>query len=117
MVTAVANENDPTLLSVTKWWFGIAEEDDAFDKELTIDVDSALSDLRSVGVAFPLGFDATKRISELESVMSPNLYPHVKAYIPLKTKLTFDPPTGIGMTNLQDQVKQLLYRIQMQADL
>lgn len=107
----MANVEDSILLSIKKMIGGIDEENDHFDTDLKIFINSTFTVLAQIGVGpeepFKIKGPETKwsafDYSDLEAV---------KEYMYLKTKLTFDPPqNGSVMQAYNDRASELEWRL------
>lgn len=105
------------LLSVKKM-LGIVCEDDHFDSDLIMHINSVLSILTQLGVGPSEGFsicDVNDKWSDFITDMS-KLH-IVKSYVYLKVKLLFDPPTSSAvMDAMNRQISECEWRIQVTAD-
>ena len=110
--------NDSILLSV-KHMLGLVDDYNAYDPELMIHVNSALTVLYQLGVArqdklFSIEGEKT---TWAELFADTETIPLVKSYIYLKVRLLFDPPTsGVLHEAMERQVSELEWRLNVQAE-
>lgn len=106
------------VLSCVKKWIGEDENMHAFDSDIAMAINGWLMTLRELGVPIADGFkivtgtetwtDMFGNKTDLESV---------KTWLYIKTRLTFDPPaSSFVITALQDQAKELEWRLNVQED-
>lgn len=110
--------NDSILLSVKKM-LGIADEDHAFDAEVTMHINSVFSILNQLGVGPAEGFMITGEGETWDDFLITDKLKlqMVKSYVYQKTKIIFDPPsTGVLNEALERQIKELEWRLYVQAD-
>lgn len=109
------NINDSILDSV-KNTLGIYPEDNSFDAELMLHINTVLSNVVQMGVGPKTGFSITGN-SELWSsfITEPDKLTklsNVKTYVALKVKLIFDTPaSSVVKEALEGQCKELEYRM------
>lgn len=110
-------EEDSILKSI-KGFLGIQEEDNDFDQDVLLHVNTMLSNLYQIGVG-----EEPKHIFSDEETWTdlfsnePELIDLIKEYIFLKTKLLFDPPSSSFVLNaLSEQINEVQWRINMQTE-
>lgn len=110
-------EEDSILKSI-KGFLGIQEEDNGFDQDILLHINTMLSNLYQLGVG-----DESKHIFGAEETWTDLFYDNlelidlIKEYIFLKTKLMFDPPSSSFVLNaLAEQVDEVQWRIHIQAE-
>ena len=109
---------DSILLSV-KRMLGISSEDHAFDAEVTMHINSVFSILNQLGVGPTEGFMITGESETWDDFLIADKLKlqMVKSYVYQKTKIIFDPPsTGVLNEALERQIKELEWRLYIQAD-
>ncbi|QPL14660.1 hypothetical protein SEA_SCHWARTZ33_15 [Gordonia phage Schwartz33] len=102
-----------SILTSTKKILGIAEDYDAFDMDIIMHINSALSTLNQLGLGPEEGFmildDSEEWGDLLEDDMRLN---SIKTYVYLKVRIIFDPPsTSFVLTAMQEQIKELEWRL------
>ena len=104
---------DESILNSVKKILGIASDYDAFDTDIIIHINSVFSTLNQLG----LGPDEGFMIEDDSAVWGDFLLDDmrlnsVKTYVYLKVRILFDPPTtGFTLTALQEQIKELEWRL------
>lgn len=104
---------DDSILTSTKKVLGIDEGYTAFDPDIIMHINSVLSTLTQLGVGPDTGF----MIEDDAPIWSDFLgddprFNSVKSYTYLRVRLLFDPPsTGYLVTALNEQVKELEWRL------
>lgn len=109
--------NDSILLSVKKL-LGIFEENEDFDQNIIIYINSVFMTLNQMGVGPDKPFSISDKTSvwadfssEIETMES------VKSYIPLKVKMMFDPPTSSStLEALKYVISELEWRLNVACD-
>ena len=109
---------DESILVTIKKLIGLPAEDESFDTDLIIDINSSVDVLRQLGLDVDEGFyvdDNTTTWGELLTSSSElNL---VKTYIAKKVKKWFDPPqNGTAMDALNSTIAELEWRINVEVD-
>lgn len=109
--------SDSILTSVKKN-LGIHEDDDSFDPDVTIFINSAFATLNQLGVGPDDGFEIVDASSKWDDFTDgdPKLN-GVKNYVTLKVRIVFDPPaTSFVLAALEEQVKELEYRLNIYVE-
>lgn len=107
-----------SILDSTKKILGLAPEYDAFDLDVTTHINTVFMTLQQLGVGPIEGY----AIDDAEQTWDHFLVPKttlnaVKTYMYLRVRLLFDPPaTSFALSAMQEQVNQLEWRLQVQAD-
>jgi hypothetical protein len=107
------------ILSSVKKLLGLSDEITAFDQDLIIQINGAISALTQIGVGPSNGFLITGNsetyidfLGDEESGLQ-----LVKLYLFYKTKLGFDPPTnGSILESLKEMIKEIECRLSYQVD-
>lgn len=109
---------DNILQSVKKDLTGITEEYDAFDDQILMFINGAISALNQVGVgAEDEVFAASKESTWDEYVSNEKLLSIVKQYIVEKVKVLFDPPSSsFVLSSLEKDLDRLEWRIRVMVD-
>lgn len=94
---------------------------DVFDLDMKIGIDSAFSTLQQLGVGPEEAFtveDGTETWSQFfQGVPEQKNLKAVKTYIQLRVRVLFDPPTNsFGLESLKEQIKELEWRLSVQAE-
>lgn len=109
-----------SILTEIKKLMGIGPEEDHFDIDLTIHINSALTSLTGIGVGPEQGYsisNADQNWIDFIPNADPSLLNIVKTYIYLKVKLIFDPPaSSISVTSFTEAAAELLWRASVLVD-
>ena len=110
--------NSESILQSIKKTLGIQPEYDVFDEEITMHINSALSNLNQLGIGPPSGFVIAGPEDKWSDLLSDNAkIQNAKSYIFIKTKLVFDPPTTPHLINAyEEQLKEHEFRLTVSAD-
>lgn len=97
---------------------GIAEDEDHFDRDIIIQINTAFSILTQIGMGPSSGFVVTGDQEEWTDFIGDRQdLEMVKSYVHLKTKLVFDPPqAGYLIDAIKEQIKELEWRIAERAE-
>ena len=107
-----------SVLNTTKKLLGLDADDDSFDSDICIGINSAILTLSQLGLEGNEGFIVTDDTQEWSDYLNDNkLLPMVQQYIHLKTKMSFDPPQhSIVCENLKQIITELEWRIRMVSE-
>lgn len=111
---------DGSILTDIKKLFGITEENEDFDTDLLIYINSSLSTLNQLGVGSEEPFSIESKESKWSDFLGEDLlsFQDVKTYIYYKVKLGFDPTTSSTMVNqLNDAIKELEWRMRVKSEM
>lgn len=101
---------DSILNSVKAMLSGIEANYTDFDTELIMFINSALSDIRLLGVGPNTGFKITSATEKWSDLLGDDedLMQNVPEIVYLKTKLVFDPPSNsFTIAMIEDKIKKL----------
>lgn len=109
--------DDSILVSVKKM-LGIDESYDDFDLDIIVQINSAIHTLYQVGYEPAKNFVITGIEESWDELAGDdNDLSLIKNYIFIKTRILFDPPTSsFVLTSYQDQLKELEWRIYIEAE-
>lgn len=106
-----------SILNDTKHQLGLLPADTAFDDDIKIAINSAISILTQLGVGPVEGFEVTGPDETWDQFADDKRLNTVKSYIYLKVKLMFDPPgTGFVIGSMERQIQELEFRINTVVD-
>lgn len=107
-----------SILTSVKKLLGIQEEDESFDVELILDINSIFMILNQLGLGPEKGFFIEdKEDAWTDFLKDRNDLNAVKTYIYLKVRLMFDPPQmGYLVDSINKQCQELEWRINVQAE-
>lgn len=120
MIRALGGEKfkmDSILTSVKKI-IGISEEDESFDTDLIMHINSVLMILNQLGVGPENGFSITDKSAVWTDVIGDNkLIEAVKTFVGLKVRLIFDPPTSSAvLDSINKTISELEWRINVMVE-
>ena len=112
---------ESSILTTVKKLIGLAEEDESFDQDLLVHINSALLFLNQIGITvkddFELEDSSATWTDLLGSDCDPYAFRAVKTYIVLKVRKVFDPPqNGTVMEALNSEIFTLEWRLNVQVD-
>lgn len=107
-----------SILYTTKLALGIEIEDESFDLEILLAINTAISALTQVGVGPTDGFIVTNHEQTWVDFLSTSLlFESAKGFILLKVRLMFDPPqNAFAVTAIENQLDQILWRLGVTVD-
>lgn len=111
-------QNSESILESVKKLLGINNMDD-FDQDVIIHINSSISILRQLGVGPIKGFMITGKDETYQDYLGEDSkeIPMAKQYFYCRVKKIFDPPTsGSVMSALDEQIKELEFRLNFQVD-
>jgi hypothetical protein len=105
--------NSESILDSVKKVLGFDAEYTAFDVDILMFINSAFGSLKQLGVGSDTGFVISDNTTLwTQYVTSLSFLGMVKQYIYMSVRLAFDPPgTSFGITAIQEQLKELGFRI------
>lgn len=107
-----------SILTSTKKALGLDENYTAFDPDIIMHINSVLSTLNQLGIGPELGFMIEDKEALWDTFLGgdPRLN-NVKTYVYLRVRMLFDPPqTGFHTQAMQEQIKELEWRINAQRE-
>ena len=109
---------EESILISLKKLIGLASNDDSFDEDLFIHINSAIDVLRQLGVEVADGFYLDDEDKTWDDMLpSSAKLQLVKSYLYLKVKKWFDPPqNGTTMDALNTSIAELEWRINVTVD-
>lgn len=111
-------KNPESILGSVKKLLGINNVDD-FDQDIVVHINSAISVLRQLGVGPNKTFIVTGEDETYTDYLGENSeeISMVKQYFYCKVRKIFDPPTsGSVMSSLEETIKELEWRLNIQVD-
>jgi len=107
-----------SILNTTKKSLGITIEDESFDTDLVMHINSALMSVQQLGIGPINGFFITDGDDIWEDLLGDRVdLEGVKLYIALKTRLSFDPPQNSFLVEaIKNQCTELEFRLNIQAE-
>ena len=107
-----------SILESTKKILGIEAEYTPFDVDIITHINSVFSTLNQLGIGPANGFMIEDAAPTWDDFLGDDpRFNAVKSYVYLRVRLLFDPPTtSYLMTALNEQVKELEWRLNVQVD-
>lgn len=107
-----------SILNTIKKLLGFDTTYAAFDLDITLHINSAISNLTQVGVGPSTGYVITGTEETWQDFLGTgNGFEQAKMYIYMKTRLIFDPPqTGAAMQAMEKVAEEYLTRLNLAAD-
>lgn len=111
------NLEESILISIKKL-LGISEEDEHFDLDIIMHINSVFSILSQLGVGPENGFRIIDENVKWSDYLKGNTkLEFVKTYIHMKVKLMFDPPlSSSAIESINKQINELEWRISVATD-
>lgn len=107
---------EESILVSVKKLIGLAPEDDSFDTDLIVHINSAIDVLRQMGINSEL-YVEDETLTWGDYLPSDEYLQMVKSYVYMKVKKWFDPPqNGTAMEALNSSIAELEWRINVTVD-
>lgn len=108
--------NPASILDSTKQVLGVQSDDESFDIDITMHINTCFRILDQLGTGPSGGYVVTDR-TQLWSDFDPAILPPVKSYVYITTRLLFDPPvTSFGLDAAFKVRDELGWRINVLAE-
>lgn len=110
--------SDESILDSVKKIVNINKEDTSFDTDIILHINSVFSTLHQLGIGPSEGFE----IEDADAVWDDFLlgdprWNSIKTYVCLRVRMLFDPPmTSYHASSIQDQIKELEWRLSTQRE-
>ena len=106
-----------SILTSIKKMLGIIEEDESFDIDIIIHINTAFSTLTQLGVGPKEGFAIRDKTTLWTEFVDDIRLENVRSYIYLKVRQVFDPPTNSAVLDaISRQISELEWRMNVIAD-
>lgn len=106
-----------SILNDVKHTLGLLPDNTAFDTDIIMHINSAISTLTQLGVGPVAGYEIIDDSNEWSEFADDARLNSVRSYIYLKAKLMFDPPkTGFETAAMERQIQELEFRINVVVD-
>lgn len=107
-----------SIFNSVKKVVGLLGDDDSFDEDILLHINSVVSTLRQLGLSIPSDFyvldDAQTWHELLGEFRDLDL---VKSYMTMKVRLMFDPPSSsFGLKSMEEMTKEYEWRINVLTD-
>lgn len=109
-----------SILDSVKIQLGLTSDNTAFDADLIMTINMAISTLRQIGVGPLEGFTVVDKTQTYDDYIGQDssLLPMVKKYLYEKTRNSFDPHQNASLLeNLKSQISEHEWRLQVEAEL
>ena len=109
--------NDSILITIKKL-IGLDPEDESFNTDLLVNINSAIDVLRQLGVSIADGFTVEDDSTTWEELIPEGMSLHqIRSYLCMKVRKWFDPPqNGTTMDALNTSIAELEWRINVTVD-
>lgn len=110
---------EESILDSVKRFVGIEPDDEVFDQELLVLINSVFMTLQQIGVGPQ---EELFHIEDRGAVWSdyiedPNTLPMIKPYISIKVRLIFDPPSSSALDQaLRQEIAEYEWRMNLKVD-
>lgn len=106
-----------SILLTIKKLLGGSDNDDYFNEDIAIHINSAFARLRTLGVGPASGFRITGDSETWSDFMAEGFDESIKNYIYLKVRYAFDPPSSSTvMTSIESQIHELEWLLTVGAE-
>lgn len=107
-----------SILDSTKKVLNLNSDYTPFDQDIILHINSVFSTLNQLGVGPVDGFMIQDNIAVWSDFLEgDHRFNNVKTYMYLRVRMLFDPPTlGYVVSAMQDQIKELEWRINTQRE-
>lgn len=109
---------EESILNSIKKMLGPSYDDDGFDTDIIIHINSTFTTLRQLGIGPEKGYRISSPDNKWsEFIKDDEMLDSVKTYIYLKVKLIFDPPlNGTLYEAFERQIKELEWRLNVSIE-
>lgn len=107
--------SDSILTSIKKQ-LNIADSFTAFDSDIILLINSALSALHQIGVGPDEGFSIEDNTATWSEFIDDARLNMVFQEVYLRVRITFDPPTGTVLGSMENTLKELDWRLSVAAE-
>lgn len=106
-----------SILTSIKKMLGIIEEDESFDIDIIIHINTAFSTLTQLGVGPKEGFAIRDKTTLWTEFVDDIRLENVRSYVYLKVRQVFDPPTNSAVLDaISRQISELEWRMNVTTD-
>lgn len=109
---------EDSILTSVKKLLGLEEDNEAFDMEIMLHINGAITILTQIGVGPTTGYIVTSKENTYSDWLgNTDLYQNIPLYLFWKTRLSFDPPTNASVIkNYQDSIREAECRLSYLVD-
>lgn len=107
-----------SILDSTKKMLGLETDYTVFDLDVITHINTVFSVLTQLGIGPERGFSIEDSSTTWDEYLGGNkLLSTIKSYVYLRVRILFDPPSaGYVLTAIENQVKELEWRINMEHE-
>ena len=107
-----------SIFNSVKKVVGLLGDDDSFDEDLLLHINSVVSTLRQLGLSIPADFYVRDDVQTWQNLLGEfRDLDLVKSYMAMKVRLMFDPPSSsFGLKSMEEMVKEYEWRINVLTD-
>ncbi|MFU8786354.1 MAG: hypothetical protein ACNA7U_03825 [Candidatus Izemoplasmataceae bacterium] len=110
----VNNPDVESIFESVKKLLGLPKEEDSFDTDIIVHINTVFSNLHQMGIGPDDGFYITgyNETWSNYTLTNPNKKRQIRSYIPLKVKQMFDPSANANVSkSLENTLKEIEYRL------
>lgn len=107
-----------SIFESVKKVLGLLGDDDSFDQDILLHINSVVSTLRQLGLSIPSDFYVRDDVQTWQKLLGEfRDLDLIKSYMAMKVRLMFDPPTSsFGLASMTEMVKEFEWRINVLTD-
>ena len=107
-----------SIFNSVKKVLGLLGDDDSFDQDILLHINSVVSTLRQLGLSIPADFYVRDDVQTWQNLLGESRdLDLVKSYMTMKVRLMFDPPSSsFGLKSMEEMVKEYEWRINVLTD-
>ena len=97
---------------------GLLGDDDSFDEDILLHINTVVSTLRQLGLSIPADFYVRDDVQTWRDLLGEfRDLDLVKSYMTMKVRLMFDPPSSsFGLKSMEEMAKEYEWRINVLTD-
>ena len=107
-----------SIFNSVKKVVGLLGDDDSFDEDILLHINSVVSTLRQLGLSIPADFYVRDDVQTWQNLLGEfRDLDLVKSYMTMKVRLMFDPPSSsFGLKSMEEMAKEYEWRINVLTD-
>ena len=107
-----------SIFESVKKVLGLLGDDDSFDQDILLHINSVVSTLRQLGLSIPRDFYVRDDVQTWRDLLGEfRDLDLVKSYMTMKVRLMFDPPSSsFGLKSMEEMTKEFEWRINVLTD-
>ena len=107
-----------SIFNSVKKVVGLLGDDDSFDEDILLHINSVVSTLRQLGLSIPADFYVEDDVQTWQNLLGEfRDLDLVKSYMTMKVRLMFDPPaSSFGLASMTEMVTEFEWRINVLTD-